>query len=149
VFIAPELSDSVEVLKVLVHEMVHVWDDCAHKHGKEFREVAHEVGMIGKMTEVHVDAGLLDHLTLLAFELGQYPHSALEVTRVRTTVTPDGETIDRGTSGPRKQGTRMIKFECPQCGWTGRSTRQWLTKSVPVCGFDGTQMMITDIHWEG
>jgi predicted RNA-binding Zn-ribbon protein involved in translation (DUF1610 family) len=150
VFISPEVSDPVEVLKILVHEMVHVCDDNAHKHGKEFREIAHEVGLIGKMTEVHVDDGLLDHLTFLAFELGQYPHGALEVTRVRETVGPDGGSlIDRGSSGPKKQGTRMIKFECPACGWTGRATKQWLDQSVPKCGTDGTQMIITDLHWEG
>jgi hypothetical protein len=33
-----------------------------------------------------------------------------------------------------KQSTRMIRCQCPTCGYTLRTTRQWLTKSVPVCG---------------
>jgi len=151
VFISPEVSDPIEVLGILVHEIVHVVDDCEHKHGKEFKKIATAVGLTGKMTEVHLTDGLLDFLKILANELGDYPHTALKVHRARTIVGPDGKEVpdDRGSSGPKRQEARMFKYECPECGWTGRSTRKHLRASVPTCGTDGTQMLITDPHWEG
>ena len=150
VFVSPAVADPVEILAILVHEIVHVVDDCVHKHGKEFKKIATAVGLTKKMTEVHVTDELADFLKILVIELGDYPHTALEVRRVRTTVGPDGEEItdDRGTSGPKQQGTRMIKFECLGCGWTGRSTAKWL-RSPPMPEHCGQPMEITDLNWEG
>ena len=32
-----------------------------------------------------------------------------------------------------KQTTRMLKCECPACGYTVRTTRKWLDIAVPTC----------------
>ena len=37
IFISPGLSDSVEVLDTLMHELVHAVDDCQNKHGPVFK----------------------------------------------------------------------------------------------------------------
>jgi hypothetical protein len=39
--------------------------------------------------------------------IGLYPHAALKLER-------------------KTQATRMIKLECPQCGYVARTTKQWL-----------------------
>ena len=49
IFISPSLDDPVEVLDTLVHELAHAVDDCEHKHGKEFAEIAKLVGLEGDM----------------------------------------------------------------------------------------------------
>lgn len=151
VFLSPEMDDPAYLLGVLVHEIVHVVDDCEHKHRKPFRDLALAVGLEGKMTEVHVTKELGEYLEFLAFELGVYPHSALEVARTSVLVGPDGAPIREipGSSGPKRQVNRQLKYECPSCGWTGRAAASWLRTSVPVCGTDGTQMLITDKHWKG
>lgn len=149
VFLSPEVADPIEILAIMVHELAHVVDDCKHKHAKPFRDIALAVGLTGKMTEVHVTDALRDYLALLAIELGDYPHSALIVTRTRKMVGPDGKpTTDRGRSGPEKQEARMIKFECLGCGWTGRSSAKWL-RTPPMPEHCGQPMEITDVHWEG
>lgn len=51
--------------------------------------------------------------------LGPYPHAA---------VTPSAT-----TSAAPKQGTRMLKCECPACGYTVRTTRKWLDLGEPLC----------------
>ena len=40
IFIAPQESDSVEVLDTLTHELVHAIDDCKNGHGEKFKEIA-------------------------------------------------------------------------------------------------------------
>ena len=51
IYISPVHSDPVEVLDTLTHELVHAVDDCQHRHGKEFKEIALAVGLQGKMRE--------------------------------------------------------------------------------------------------
>lgn len=149
VFVSPEIADPVQVLAILVHEVVHVVDDCAHGHGKEFKALATQVGLTDRMTEVHITTKLRDYLDILAIELGAYPHTALQVHRVRELTAPDGTPItDRGTSGPKKQNARMIKIECPVDGYTVRTTAKWIDVGLPSCPA-GHPMKITDPHWEG
>ena len=51
VFISPVLDDPFQVLDTLMHELVHVIDDCIHHHGPEFKKIATDVGLQGKMRE--------------------------------------------------------------------------------------------------
>ena len=43
IFIHPNQDDPVTVLDIITHELVHAVDNCKHKHGKEFREIALKV----------------------------------------------------------------------------------------------------------
>lgn len=47
--------------------------------------------------------------------LGEYPDAALKL--------PDLST----------QSTRMLKLECPHCGYILRATQRWISKGVPYC----------------
>jgi hypothetical protein len=39
-----------------------------------------------------------------------------------------------GCADSDNRGTRLIKVACPQCGYTVRTTRQWIETGLPVCG---------------
>ena len=45
IFISPALSDSVQVLDTLMHELVHAVDDCENKHGPVFKKMALKLGI--------------------------------------------------------------------------------------------------------
>lgn len=113
IFISPRLDDPPEVLAVLVHELIHAMDDCTSGHRGAFKAMALKVGLVGPMRATKAGEELAGRLMELAMELGAYPHGAL------TPIT--------------KQGTRMLKFSCPCCGWTGRATAKWMAEGLPTC----------------
>ncbi len=116
IFISP-IIDSVDVVAAtLVHELVHATVGTACGHGPKFRACAETIGLAGKMTETHVGPHLLKQLATICEPLGEYPHAA---------ISP--------TDGHKKQGTRMLKFECPECGWSGRTTAKHLEAGLPTC----------------
>ena len=83
IYISPVHSDPVEVLDTLTHELVHAVDDCQHRHGKEFKEIALAVGLQGKMREGNVFSELhndkLQHM--MADDLRQLEHRFGEIAR--------------------------------------------------------------------
>lgn len=34
---------------------------------------------------------------------------------------------------PRRQTCRLLKVECPTCGYVVRTTRKWLDRGAPIC----------------
>lgn len=121
VFVSPVLDDSVRVLDVLTHEIVHVIDENASGHKGNFARIAKAVGLEGKMTATVAGEGLKDALTVIADRLGAYPHAALAASQ--------------GADGPKKQGTRMLKVECAEgSGYVVRMTRKWIDEvGTPSC----------------
>lgn len=120
VFISPVLDEPGKVLGVLVHELIHAVDDCKSGHKTAFARMARQLGLEGKMTETNVGPALAERLTTVAEELGTYPHSAISG--------------DSGSETPKKQGTRMLKCECPNTGYVVRTTRKWLDElGAPIC----------------
>lgn len=101
VFVSPEISDSVEVLRVLGHELIHVWDDCEHGHTGAFKQKWQALGFTGKATQCTAGEELQDTLEALVVIMGEYPHAKMLTT-------------DAGskTSGPKKQTARQIKYTC-------------------------------------
>ena len=61
--------------------------------------------------------------TAILAELGDYPHAKLDA------------------SNRKKQTTRLIKTECPRCGYTARVARKWLDVGAPICPTDNVQMV--------
>lgn len=78
-FICPTQVEPVRVLDILTHECIHAGCgvECGHK--KEFRRVAKELGLAGKMTATYAEEGTECHawLTDISEKLGPYPHSAM------------------------------------------------------------------------
>lgn len=133
IFVSPRLSDPVDVLAVLVHELVHAAGHQGHRKG--FRRLALAVGLTGRMTATVPTEELATYLRGLANRLGPYGHAAIQDrSTVRLPGVPGGKDGDpEPRMGTPKQTTRMLKLECPCCGYTVRTTRKWLEQGLPRC----------------
>jgi hypothetical protein len=124
IFISPVLSDSIRVLDVLAHEMIHAIDDCKNGHRGAFRTMALKIGLTGKMTATTASPELEDGLKSIILELGEYPHSALD------------------TGATKKQGTRNLKVSCPHCDFSYRTSRKNIeTMSNFICNGCGEESL--------
>lgn len=128
VFIHPGQRTAEDVAHVLVHELIHAAIGTDKKHGPEFKKIAVPLGLTGKMTATVAGPDLVLRLAPVLADLGPYPHAGL---------TPTGTT----STGP-KQTTRMLKCECPACGYTVRTTRKWLDIATPTCPLDEIPMEV-------
>jgi hypothetical protein len=117
----------VEVLDTLTHELVHAVDDCQHRHGKEFKEIALAVGLQGKMREASAGPQLRLRLqsiaTVMAAELGTYPHAKLMV-----------------SGAIYEQARKPARAECLHCKFKISMLRQYLDVGPPICPRDMVQM---------
>jgi hypothetical protein len=94
IFVSPRLADSIEVLGVLLHELVHASVGCQYGHRKEFSQAARKVGLDGPPTATVVGASLRPILEQYVKQAGTYPHAAI-VPRVKD-----------------KVGSRLRLYEC-------------------------------------
>lgn len=97
IFITPQRSDSLEVLEILTHEMIHATLDNRGGHRGEFALIARAVGLEGPLTATHAGPALLERLNEITAVLGGYPHAKLESAR-------------------KKDSTRQRKCQCMACG---------------------------------
>jgi hypothetical protein len=97
-FISPELTDGVRISDVLAHEMVHGTVRSGAGHGKAFKRCALAIGLQGRMRATTASPEFVEWAKALFKRIGDYPAGFI-------TDTP-------------KQGTRMIKCECPTCGYS-------------------------------
>jgi hypothetical protein len=151
IFISPEMNDAARVLDVLIHELVHAADDCKSGHKGDFAKHAKKLGLTGQMTATVATPELAELLADLAKGIGPYSHATLYP--MGKPVRPKGETPGEETpeepedtpvhSGPKKQGTRMVKVACvAECECGGmilRTTEKWLEVGMPFCP-KGTEM---------
>ena len=126
-FINPIMDDVVEVLLVLLHEMVHVYVGNQEGHKGAFANVAKAVGLQTPLTalmsaegEYNASPLLITEIRAIAEILGEYPHSKVDP-QMR-----------------KKQGTRMLKSSCTDCGFTARASAKWVSlihsnSPCPVC----------------
>lgn len=115
VFISPMMEDPEEVIKTVVHEMVHAVVGNQHGHGNVFRNCAVKVGLVGKMTQCVPGPALMQRIREEVLPaLGAYPHASVDFNQ------------------RKKQGTRMIKLVCPVSGYTVRTTAKWIKEGKPV-----------------
>ena len=126
-FISPMISESVRVLDVLTHELVHaaVGLECGHKG--RFGKVARALGLEGKLTATVAGAALRAKLEAVVAKLGGYPGAALNL------------------GSRKKQSTRLVKCECDDCGYTVRTTSKWLDLyGAPLCPCNSEAMTVAD-----
>ena len=123
-FISPVLQDSITVGATLAHELVHCAVGLREGHRGRFVVCAKALGLEGKMTATVAGEALKARLQEIIAEIGEYPHAELKY-----------------SNAPKKQTTRMLKVECPDCGCIVRMTRKWLDECGPPTCACGCEMV--------
>lgn len=144
IFISPEEASTAVMLATLLHELIHAALDNEDGHKGRFAEAAVRLGLEGKMTATVPGPDLLMELELIVASLGEYPGAPLDISGALVPAGPGSRKGGGISSGPAKQGTRMIKVQCmdSECGCGGyvvRTTRRWLDIGSPACPM-GTAM---------
>lgn len=119
IFIKSDQDDAVKVAGILAHELVHGAVGVTEGHKGRFRTVCKALGFEGKMTSAlpgpEMQRTVMDPILKRA---GKLPHKKL------TTYT----------TGKKKQGTRLLKAECLECGYVVRLAKKWADAGLPFCG---------------
>jgi hypothetical protein len=121
--VTPLLDDPIELLAILAHEMCHAAVGNKAKHGRKFAKAATAMMLEGKPTATVPGDTFRAWAAPVLESLGPIPHSKL-TPMARTALKPDVG--------------RMLKVECPCCGYIARVTKKWLEASgAPVCPTSG------------
>lgn len=124
IFVSPAVSDSLNVIATLAHEIVHAIDDCQSGHKNGFVKIAKAIGFLPKYTSSsNREPSLDEELQKIVDKLGPFPHAAIR----------EGER-------PAVQKTYMAKVipsaECPDCDpeYKLRMTQKWIEEAgLPLC----------------
>lgn len=128
IFISPVIDDTLEVLGVLVHELVHAAVGNKHGHGPVFKRCALALGLTGNMRSTEIGPKLTKELKKIIRQNGRYPHAKLNLKLAPI----------------KKQTTRMIKMECEECGYIARASRTLiLVKGATLCPCNRMPMSFT------
>ena len=119
IFISPTLADPLSVTDTLAHELCHATVGLKAGHGAAFKRCATAIGLEGKMTSTEPGPVFLAWWKNQAF--GEYPHETLNASNAN-----------------KKQATRLIKCECPECLADGspyivRASQSTLDRGAPFC----------------
>lgn len=118
IFIKPDQDDAVKVAGILAHELVHAAVGVKEGHKGRFRTVCLALGFTKKMRSALPDTDMQRKIMdPILKQAGKLPHKKL------TTYAPG-----------KKQGTRLLKAECPECGYVVRVTAKWAAVGLPYCG---------------
>ncbi len=121
IMISPVLDDPMRVAGVLAHELAHATGRDGHRG--PFATLARAIGLEGKMTATTEGEAFKQAVAPILEAVGPYPHTELSK-----------------TARP-KQGTRLLKLQCPTCPYTVRITRKWLDEvGPPACPEHGDSM---------
>lgn len=125
IFISPVLDEGMRVLDILVHELCHVIAGIGNGHKGAFVRVAKAMHLQGPWKATTAAPGFeaaIGRPVMTAIGGVGYPHAAM--------TNPENLL----STGPKKQGTRMIKCVCGECGYTVRTTQMWLDDvGEPIC----------------
>lgn len=146
VFVNPIVGDTAEVLRILLHELIHAALDCEGGHKGRFAEIGTRFGFEGSMVYTPVGMTLGAELMVIAAELGEYPHGALSgavKVKTKTPVGTDGKALPPIHTGPKTQTNRHLLVRCPEHPeYKVRITRSVAALGLPFCPVNqcGTQL---------
>lgn len=122
IIISPVIADGMRVAGILAHELIHAAVGVEHGHKGPFRAMARGLGLEGKMTATTEGDAFKRLAHPILDPIGPYPHAELHAM----------------TNGRKKRVARLIKCECPECGYVARVARQWLDdRGAPHCPAHG------------
>lgn len=133
IFISPVLADPVKVFETLIAMLCHTANG-ALNHGKPYQKIADAMLLLPNGTAsaryksvTHGGAFVAAYQQIID-SLGVYVHAELSA------------------SVGKKQTTRMLKCECPSCGYTVRLTAKWAFKqgnlNLPLCPNEGDTLAL-------
>lgn len=114
IVITPEIKDPIEVLGIQIHEIIHSIVGIEAGHKTPFKRCATAIGLEGKMKATTIGNKLRIELKTISKTIGKYPHAELH-------------------RPPPKDHARLIKLECPKCGYVARVTKKWLDTGELIC----------------
>ena len=123
IIVSIALDDPLHVLGTLCHELLHAALPEGVGHRPPFGARAKALGLEGKPTATVVGPRFQAAVAELLAALGPFPGAALDVT------------------SRKKQSTRLLKAQCPACGYLVRVTRVWLAVAIPRCPVDQVEMV--------
>lgn len=129
--LSAELISDHDMGELMLHELAHAENfaldikDCSGRvHNKHFKSMAERLGLEVKPRDKSVGYGYTD--------LAQPGKDFLASIKFNKAVF-DAHRIAAPKNSP-KPGSRMIKCECPTCGYVCRTTRTWLDDvGAPHC----------------
>lgn len=90
IFIDPKTSDSLRVLDILAHELIHAIIGNGKGHGREFQKIMNDIDLVPPAKATTVGPRLKEKLIEIVKEIGEYPHKKYEIYRLPR-VTPEAE----------------------------------------------------------
>lgn len=121
IFIRPDIHEEAEVLTLLLIALITTLVPAETGRGPKFKAIATSAGLTGSMRDPKTTPGLQKRLNSIADHLGPLEHNALDIGW-------------RAVEPKPKQGTRMLKFQCPSCRFPLRFTEVWVGRSgAPIC----------------
>ena len=107
IFITPLIATAAHIGSITTHELCHTLFD---GHRKDFAKCGAAVGLEGKPKEMTAGALWHELFDELLTTLGAMPHHALSAK----------------SKEEKKQSTRLLKCQCPECGFVFRTTAKWI-----------------------
>jgi hypothetical protein len=93
-------------------------------HRKPFQKVAAAIGHAAPFTQLNPTDAFFAWAQPLIDEAGPYPHAQLKAFKQ--------------VGAPKKQTARLLKAECPCCGYVVRVTSKWVNEvGAPHCPAHG------------
>ena len=77
IYISPVINDTLDVLAVLLHELIHAIDDCVSGHQGEFSKRSRAMGFLPPLTSSRPNAQLLEKLQAVKTAIGDFPHAKI------------------------------------------------------------------------
>lgn len=117
-FTSPEQGNEMMHLETIAHELVHATVGTKAGHRGPFKACAEAIGFIAPMTSTPAGPKMQKVCQNIINSIGYYPAGALDINQ------------------RKKKATYLIKCECPNCGYTVRTTEKWLALGDPICPVD-------------
>lgn len=125
-FVSPIIDDPIEVLAILAHELGHAAVGLKAGHKRPFARFCEAIGLLPPWKATTPGPAFKQGIAVPVLKalVVPYPHAKLK--------------LGDKHSGPKKQTTRLVKCDCPGCGYTLRTTMKWLLSSgAPKCPTPG------------
>lgn len=131
IYISPVINESLRVLDVLTHELIHAVDDCKSGHKGDFVSLMHKTGLEGKPTATTASPELTQKLSEYVGLFGHIPHAKVDL------------------RAKPKQLNRNIKVLCASCGFKFNTSRTQIDHILSMqdeicCNACGEEMICPD-----